>query len=72
MMTSEEIEKMSKRIYSGLDMISEKAEKIGREKAEWSLCDLGMMADIEKDIAKSFKSLIKVHRMLSEHPIEKY
>lgn len=72
MMTIDEIEKMSKRIYAGLDMVSEKAEKIGREKAEWSLCDLGMMADIEKDMAKSFKSLVKVHRMLSEHSIEKY
>ena len=53
-------------------MISEKAEKIGREKSEWSLDELGKMADIEKDISKSFKNLIKVHIMLGEHSIEKY
>ena len=71
-MTHDEIEKMSKRIYNGLDMISEKAEKIGREKAEWSLYDLGMMADIEKDMAKSFKCLVHTHQMLNEKSIEKY
>ena len=71
-MTAEEIEKLSARIHSGLDMISEKAEKIGREKAEWSLCDLGMMADIEKDMAKSFKCLVHTHQMLNEKSIEKY
>ena len=71
-MTHDEIEEMKKRIFDGLDMIAEKAEKIGRAKSEWSLCELGMMADIEKDIAKSFKCLIKVHVMLSETPVEKY
>ena len=71
-MTKDEIEKMSKRIHAGLDMVSEKAETIGRAKTEWSLCELGMMADIEKDMAKSFKSLIKTHMMLNEHSVEKY
>ena len=71
-MTAEEIEKMSKRVYAGLDMISEKAEKIGRTKTEWSLCDLTMMANIEKDMAKSFKCLVHTHQMLSEKSIEKY
>jgi|GEM_PF-3927242 len=71
-MTHEEIEKMSARIYAGLDMISEKAEKIGRTKTEWSLCDLGMIADIEKDTAKAFKCLVHTHQMLNEKSIEKY
>lgn len=71
-MTKDEIEKMSKRIHAGLDMVSEKAEMIGRAKTEWSLCELGMMADIEKDMAKSFKSLVKTHMMLNEHSVEKY
>lgn len=71
-MTSEDIKKMKTRIFSGLDMVSEKAEKIGREKSEWSLDELGKMADIEKDMAKTFKSLIKTHIMLNEHSIEKY
>ena len=53
-------------------MVGEKAEKIGREKTEWSLDELGKMADIEKDMAKAFKCLIKTHIMLNEHSIEKY
>lgn len=72
MMTVDEVEKISDRIYNGLDMLTEKAEKIGRAKSEWSLDELGKMADIEKDISKSFKNLIKVHIMLGEHSIEKY
>lgn len=71
-MTNEEMKKIHERIYKGLDMISEKAEMIGRAKSEWSLCELGDMADIEKDISESFKNLIKVHVMTSEHSVEKY
>lgn len=71
-MTNEEMKKIHERIYKGLDMISEKAEMIGRAKPEWSLCELGDMADIEKDISESFKNLIKVHVMTSEHSVEKY
>ncbi len=71
-MTNEEIKKIHERIYKGLDMISEKAEMIGRAKSEWSLCELGDMADIQKDISESFKNLIKVHVMTSEHSVEKY
>lgn len=71
-MTNEEVTAMKERIYNGLDMIGEKAEKIGREKPDWSLDELGKMSDIEKDIAESFKHLIKIHVMLSEHSVEKY
>lgn len=71
-MTSEEIKEMTHRIHRGLDMVSEKAEKIGKEKSEWSLCELGQIADIEKDIAKTLKYLIKIHIMTEEHSIEKY
>lgn len=71
-MTSEEVKKIHERIYKGLDMISEKAEMIGRAKSEWSLNELGEMADIQKDISESFKNLIKVHVMTSEHSVEKY
>lgn len=71
-MTSEEVKKIHERIYKGLDVISEKAEMIGRAKSEWSLNELGEMADIQKDISESFKNLIKVHVMTSEHSVEKY
>lgn len=71
-MTAEEIKELSHRIHKGLEMVSEKAEKIGREKSEWSLCELGEIADIEKDMAKTLKYLIKIHIMTNEHSIEKY
>jgi hypothetical protein len=71
-MTNEEMKKIHERIYKGLDMVSEKAEMIGRAKSEWSLNELGKMADIQKDISESFKNLIKVHVMTSEHSVEKY
>jgi hypothetical protein len=71
-MTNEEMKKIHERIYKGLDMISEKAEMIGRAKSEWSLNELGEIADIQKDISESFKNLIKVHVMTSEHSVEKY
>lgn len=71
-MTNEEIKKMHERIYKGLDMISEKAEMIGRAKTEWAIMELGEMADIQKDISESFKNLIKVHVMTSQYSVEKY
>lgn len=49
-----------------------KQGSIKKAKSEWSLCELGEMEDIEKDIAKAFKSLIKVHIMTNEHSVEKY
>lgn len=71
-MSSEEYKKMKDRIWSGLDMVMEKAEKIGREKTEWSIMELGEMADIEKDMAKSLKCLVKAQVMMNEHSIDKY
>lgn len=71
-MTSDEIKEMKTRIHNGLLMVSEKAEKIGKAKSEWSLDELGEMADIEKDMSEAFKDLIKVHVMLNEHSVEKY
>ena len=71
-MTNEEIQKMHDRIYDGLDMIAEKAERFGRSKPVWSLDELFKMADIEKDIAKTFHCLIETHVLLNEHSVEKY
>ena len=71
-MTQEEYKKIHQRIVSGLDMVSEKAEKIGREKSEWSLCEVGEVADIVKDIAKSFKCLLKAEMYVSDGSVEKY
>ena len=71
-MNSEELHKMKDRIWSGLDMVMEKAEKIGRAKTEWSIMELGEMADIEKDMAKALKCLVKTEVMMTEHSVDKY
>ena len=71
-MIEEELKQMTHHIYKGLDMIREKAEKIGKEKSEWSLYELGEIADIEKDMAKTLKYLVKIHIMVNEHSVEKY
>lgn len=60
------------RICSGIEMILEKSEKIGREKKEWTLDEVWKASDIVKDMAEALKDLAKVHYILSEHSEEKY
>lgn len=71
-MTREEMEMIKKRIYSGWDMTMQVAEKIGREKKEWSLCEVMKSADILKDLAKTFKYLVEVESMMAESGVEKF
>lgn len=71
-MTDSEIMDMKEKIYNGLEMIMEKAEKIGKSKSEYSIDELYKMADILKDTAKGFKDLAKAHKIFSEHSIERY
>lgn len=71
-MTNEEVETMKIRIYNGLNMVAEKAEKIGKAESSWSLDELYKMADIEKDIAKTFHCLLESHVLLNEHSVKKY
>lgn len=71
-MTKDEIEHIKKRILSGWDMVMQLSEKIGKEKTEWSLCDLAKSADIVKDQSKTFKNLIEVETMVAESGLEKY
>ena len=71
-MTREEMEMIKKRIYSGWDMTMQVAEKIGREKKEWSLCEAMKSADILKDLAKTFKYLVEVESTMAESGVEKF
>lgn len=71
-MTHEEIEQIKKRLLSGWDMVMLVSEKIGKEKKEWSLCDVMKSADIIKDLTKSFKNLVEVEHIVSESGMEKY
>ena len=71
-MTQEDMNKYKERICEGLEMYLEKLEKVGKEKREWSLHELGMVSDIVKDMAEAYKDLAKAHYYLSEHSVEKY
>ena len=71
-MTTEEVEQIKRRLFSGWDMVMQVSEKIGREKKEWSLCDAMKSADILKDLSKTFKNLVEVESILSETDVEKY
>lgn len=50
----------------------DKVEKAGTEKPKWNLDELGKMADIQKDLTKAFKCLVKVDVMMTEHSIEQF
>jgi hypothetical protein len=66
------MEEYKKRICAGISMVLEKSEKIGREKREWSLEEVGEMSDIVKDMSEALKDIAKTHYYLSEHSIEKF
>lgn len=71
-MTQEEMNRHKERICDGLEMYLEKLEKIGKEKKEWSLRELGEVSDIVKDLAGAYKDLVKANFYLSERGVEKY
>jgi hypothetical protein len=60
------------RVCSSIEMILEKAEKIGKEKKEWSIDELYKASDIVKDMSESLKNLSKMHYYLSEHADERF
>lgn len=60
------------RVCSSIEMILEKAEKIGKEKKEWSIDELYKASDIVKDMAEALKDLSKMHYYLSEHADERF
>lgn len=66
------MEEYKRKICSGIEMVLEKSEKIGREKREWTLYEVGEMSDIVKDMSEALKDIAKTHYYLSGHSIEKY
>lgn len=65
-------DELKAKIYSGLDMVLEKAEKIGKVKAEMTIDELGKMSDILKDVSEAHKNMAKAHMIYSEHSPERY
>lgn len=71
-MTHDEICMLKDRVYDGIKMVVDKAEKVGKEKKEYSMDDLGKMSDVVKDCAEAIKDLAKAHYYMAEHSEEKY
>ena len=66
------MKQLKDRVCSSIEMILEKAEKIGREKKEWTIDEVYKASDIVKDMAEALKDLSKMHYYLSEHTDERY
>lgn len=71
-MDGEKYKHIHERLMSGIDMVSEKAEKICESESELSLCELGQVADIVKDCSKALKSIVVSESYMSEGKIKKY
>lgn len=66
------MKQLKDRVCAGVQMVLDKAEKVGREKKDWTIDELYKMSDIMKDSAESLKDLAKMHYYLSEHSDERY
>lgn len=66
------MKQLKDRVCASIEMILDKAEKIGREKKEWTIDEVYKASDIVKDMAESLKDLAKMHHYLSEHADERY
>jgi hypothetical protein len=71
-MTSEERMKLYDDFHSGVRMMMDKVEKIAKSEAEWTLDDMGKMADMMKDLAVTEKSIAKAHHCYAEHSDKRY
>ena len=71
-MTGEERKRLYDDIHSGVRMMMDKLEKIGKEKEMWSISEMGCVADILKDLAKTEKCIAKAHKFYDEHSEEMY
>ena len=71
-MTSEERKKLYDDFHSGVRMMMDKIEKIARDKSSWSLSEMGMLADIMKDLATTEKGIAKAHYCYQEKSEESF
>lgn len=69
-MSREELKKMQEDLHKGVRMFLDKLEKVGREKTDWTLCEMGQVADIMKDLSTVEKDIAKTHMLMSEHSSE--
>lgn len=71
-MTSEDKSKIMSSLVSGMSMLVDKLEIVGRNKTDWTMGEMGCVADIMKDVSETMKNLAKTHAIYSEHDDERY
>lgn len=71
-MKTEERIKLYDDFHSGVRMMMDKIEKMVKEKSSWTLCEMGQLADIMKDLATTEKGIAKAHYMYAEKSDESY
>lgn len=71
-MTNEERKNLYERLHSGVRIMTDKVEKISREKDSWSIMELYQLADIMKDMSEVEKNLAKAHALYCENTEETY
>lgn len=71
-MKTEERMKLYEDFHSGVRMMMDKIEKIAKEKSSWTLCEMGQLADIMKDLAMTEKGIAKAYYMYSDKSEEAY
>ena len=71
-MTNEERKKLYDDFHSGVRMMMDKITDIARKKESWTLCEMGQMADMMKDLAMTEKGIAKAHHLYAEKSDESY
>ena len=71
-MTSEERMKLYNDFHSGVRMMMDKITEVAKKKESWTLCEMGQLADIMKDLAMTEKGIAKAHYMYTEKSDESY
>lgn len=71
-MANEDKSKIMSALVSGMSMLVDKLELVGRNKSEWTMSEMGCVADIMKDISETYKNIAKTHYLYSEHSDERY
>ena len=71
-MTHEERKRLYDDFHSGVRMMMDKITSVAKEKSSWTLCEMGQLADIMKDLAMTEKGIAKAHHIYSEKSDETY
>lgn len=71
-MTTEERKMLYDRFHSGALMMTERLERICKEKATWTFSEMSYVADIMKDMSEVEKNIAKAHMYYCEHTEETF